>query len=115
MVLCLQHGLDKCWQERAVQADGCRWHLLPFVQPGQPHTLVEGDIYCLDPDGSRPDAARAMHTAQPAQRVGAVRKQNAVRNAMQRQRLAARKFAKLAAQRAAAVDADTEGPGTNPS
>ena len=50
-----------------------------------------------------------MHTAQSAQRVGAVRKQNAVRNVMQCQRLAAQKFA------ISAVNSDAEGPGTNPS
>ncbi|DBA83896.1 TPA: hypothetical protein ACH3X1_006402 [Trebouxia sp. C0004] len=63
----------------------------------------------------RSDAARVLRTAHPARVVGAVRKQNPVRNVMQRQRLAARKAVELAAQRAAAADSDTEGPGTNPS
>ena len=35
MVWRLQRRPGKCGQNRAVQADGHCWHLLPLVQPGQ--------------------------------------------------------------------------------
>ena len=57
------------------------------------------------PDGSRSDAARlaVSRTARPARRLGPVRMKHPVKKAMQRQRLAARQIAKLAAQRAASM------------
>ena len=64
------------------------------------------------PDGSRSDVAHALRTPHGARRVGSVRKKP-VKNAKQRQRLAARKLAEHAAQRAAAVDSDTEDPDIN--